>query len=76
MLTVFRRKKPIPQLPQPKLPMVDYSHVAYRLEGAKKIGKITYVDITREGTILYVNSNDSTIQVQSHQIINTFGTVK
>jgi len=72
MLTIFKRKKPLP----PKRPMVDYSHVAYHLEGAKKIGKITYVDITSEGTILYVNSNDITIQVPSHQVINTFGIVK
>ena len=75
MLTILKLKQQ-PQLPTPKVPMVDYSHVAYHLEGTKKVGKITYVDVTRDETILYVISNNTTIQIQSHQIINTFGAVK
>ena len=60
----------------PAIPMVDYSHVAYQLDSSRKVGKVTYVDFTSEGTVLYVSDSKRTTVVHQHQVINTFGVVR
>ena len=69
---LFRRRKKVP-LKATLVPMVDYTHLAYRSGTKRRIGRIVYVDYHEGEPIHYVQIKELVTAVTNSQIINRFG---